>query len=210
MSENREVAVDLRRWRADARIMRAEHGFTLPEVLVVLAVLPLVLIALLKALDTTSQLAPRSVAYADAVGEAGTGLSRAIRDIRQAYRVLGSTPNSLTFQAVIGGTDTQVHIACDVASPATDDSGAAYRRCVRSTAAVGGTLPAPGVGTVLVDRLVNGSLDDPVFTFTPDPISPSFVRMQVRVPSRGEGNAGFTHPITIDNGTLLRNSILGN
>jgi len=189
--------------------MRGEQGFTLPEVLVVLALLPVVLLALLKTLDTSAQLAPRTVLYADAVGQAGSGLSRAIRDIRQAYRVVGSTPNSITFRAVIAGTDTLVNIACDVPSPARDDSGASYRRCVRTSAAAGGVLPAPGTGTVLLDRLLNGTLEAPVFSFSPDPISPTFVGMQVRVPSRGEGKAGLVHPITIDNGTQLRNNLLG-
>jgi prepilin-type N-terminal cleavage/methylation domain-containing protein len=187
--------------------LRTEAGFTLPEVLVVLAILPVALLALLKTLDTTGQLAPRSVQHATAVGEAGSGFSRALRDIRQAYRVVGTTPNSMTFYAVVNGADTQVNIACDVASPA--DGGAAYRRCVRTTAAIGAALPSPTRGTVLVDRLINGTVGDPVFTYTPNPISPTFVRMQIRVPSRGEGSAGNTHPITIDNGTLLRNNALG-
>ena len=198
-----------RGWSALRARLRAEHGFTLPELLMGMAILPVVLVALLSALDTSAQLAPRSVQYASAVSDSGAGVSLAIRDVRQAYRIVGTTPNSLTLYAQINGTDTQVNISCDVPSPATDDSGTSYRRCVRSTAAVGAALPSPATGTVLVDRIINGTLDDPVFTYTPDAIVPTFVAMEVRVPSRGEGKAGFTHPITIDNGTLLRNNILG-
>jgi prepilin-type N-terminal cleavage/methylation domain-containing protein len=189
--------------------LRAEEGFTLPELLVVLALLPVVLVALLGALDTSAQIAPRTVNHAAAVGEAGNGLSRAIREIRQAYRVLGTTPNTITFLRLVNGVDTQVTIACDVTSTAVDEHGAALRRCVRTSAPVGTALPSPTRGTVLVDHLLNGSATDPVFTYTPTPIAPTFVAMEVRVPSRGEGTGGRSHPITIDDGTLLRNNALG-
>ncbi|MDX6666357.1 MAG: hypothetical protein QOG68_2563 [Solirubrobacteraceae bacterium] len=188
---------------------REQAGFTLVEVIVVLAILPVVLVALLSTLDTGAQIGPRTVEYANAVEQAGNGVSLAIRDVRQAYRIVGTTPNSVTFLAVINGNDTQINISCDIASPATDNSGVAYRRCVRTTAAATGTLPSPTTGTVLVDRVINGTSDDPVFDFTPDAISPTFVGMTIRVPSQGEGKAGFNHPISIDNGTLLRNNFLG-
>ena len=189
--------------------LRAEDGFTLPELLVVVAILPVVLLALFKALETTGQLAPRSIQYSGAVGDAGSGFALAMRGIRQAYRVVGTTPNSITFLAAVNGADTKVNIACDVASPARDPAGAAYRRCVQTTAAANGTLPSPTTGTVLVDRLINGTPSTPVFSYAPDAINPTFVRMEVRVPAQGEGSAGLTHPITIDNGTLLRNNALG-
>ena len=66
---------------------------------------------------------------------------------------------------------------------------AASRRPRRSAR----SLPSPATGQVLVDRLINGTSADPVFDFTPDPIAPTFVRMLVKVPSRGEGAQGFTH-----------------
>jgi prepilin-type N-terminal cleavage/methylation domain-containing protein len=211
LSDHRGLRIAALGAGADALSMRlrAQDGFTLPEVMFALAILPFVLVALLKALDTGAQLGPRSVQYASAVHDAGSGVSRAIRDVRQAYRIVGTTPNAITFLAVINGTDTQVNISCDVASPAGAPSGTGYRRCVRTTAATGAVLPSPVTGTVLVDRVINGTLADPVFDYTPTAIAPTFVGMTVRVPSQGEGKAGFTHPITIDNGTLLRNNVLG-
>jgi prepilin-type N-terminal cleavage/methylation domain-containing protein len=191
------------------RLRGEEDGFTLVELLVVLALLPVVLIALFGALDTSAKLAPRTIDYADAVGQSGNGLSRAIREIRQAYRVLGTTPNSITFLRVINGVDTQVSISCGVSSTTLDDQGVALRRCVRTSARVGTALPSPAVGSILVDRLINGTATDPVFAYTPDPISPTFVAMVVRVPSRGEARTGAFYPITIDDGTLLRNNALG-
>lgn len=189
--------------------LRAEDGFTLPELLVVLALLPVVLIALFSVLDTSAQIAPRNVNYAAAVGESGSGLSLAIREIRQAYRVVGTTPNSITFLRVVNGVDTQVSISCSVASTAVDDTGAALRRCVRTSAKVGTALPSPNRGTILVDHLVNGTDGDPVFAYTPSPIAPTFVQMQIQVPSRGDATTGPSHPITLDDGTLLRNNALG-
>jgi prepilin-type N-terminal cleavage/methylation domain-containing protein len=189
--------------------LRAQDGFTLPELLVVLALLPIIGLALFKTLDTTAQLAPRSSQYAAAIQESGSGVSLAMRDIRQAYRIVGTTPNSMTFLAVIGGVDQQVHIACNITSTARADNGQYLRRCVQTTAAIGASLPAPSVGTVLVERLINGTSADPVFHFSPDPVLPTFVRMLVKVPARGEGSQGFTHTITIDNGTELRNNLIG-
>lgn len=189
--------------------LRAEDGYTLTEVLVVMAILPFVLVAMLNMLDTSAKLAPRSVQYAAAVREAGNGLSRAIREIRQAYRVIGTTPNSLTFLAFVRNVETQVSITCNVPSPAVGPGGQALRRCVRTAAPVGLSLPSPTVGAVLVDRMTNGTTTDPVFAYTPNAIAPTFVRMQVRVPSRGESTEGRSHPITIDDGTQLRNNAFG-
>jgi len=191
------------------RRLRAQDGFTLPELLVVLAMLPFVALALFKTLDTTSQLAPRSAEYANAVQQAGSGVSLTMRDIRQAYRILGTTPNSVTFLAVLNGVDQKVNISCDITSTAKDDSGQFLRRCVKTTATPTGTLPSPAVGQILIDRLIDGTATAPVFTYSPDEIVPTFVRMLVQVPSRGEGQKGFTHPITIDNGTELRNNLVG-
>lgn len=182
-----------------------EDGFTLIELLVVLALLPVVLVALFAALDTTAKLAPRTITYAQAVGEAGNGLSRAMREIRQTYRVLGTTPNSMTFLTAPAGVATQVSISCSVAAGSA--AGVPLRRCVRTAAPVGTALPSPAVGTVLVNGIANGTDDDPVFEYTPDGINPTYVRMLIKVPP-GRDNPRV-HPITIDDGTLLRNNALG-
>lgn len=189
---------------------RGQEGYTLPELMVVLAIVPVVLLALLSALDTTAKVAPRTIEYAGAVGDTGNGLSRAIQEIRQATRVIATTPNSMTFMTSAGGVDTQVSISCSVTSTFAQPDGTALRRCVRTFAPAGSALPSPGAGQILVDRVVNGTAEDPVFEFTPNAISPTYVRMLVRVPPRGEGHDGArAHPITIDDGTLLRNATFG-
>src|SRR4051812_46224417 len=145
--------------------LRAQDGFSLPELLVVMAMLPFVSLALFKTLDTTSKLAPRSAQYANAIQQAGTGVSLAMRDVRQAYRILGTTPNSVTFLAVLSGVDQKVNVSCDITSTAKDDAGQFLRRCVKTTAAPNAALPSPATGQILVDRLINGTSADPVFAF---------------------------------------------
>lgn len=187
--------------------LRAEDGFTLPELLVVAALLPIVLVALLGALDTQARLTPQTMQYAAAVEEAGSGVARAIQDLRAATRIVGTTPNAVVFDRPMGGSQTaRVTISCDVPAPAGPAGPlGTYRRCVRTV------VPAAGATTtsVVVDRLLNGTSDDPVFRFSPDAIFPTYISMRVRVPSRGEDSKGFTHPVIIDNGTLLRNATLG-
>jgi prepilin-type N-terminal cleavage/methylation domain-containing protein len=192
--------------------LRAEDGFTLPELMVVVILLPIVLIGLLKALDTQAKLTPQSVQYANAVEDAGVGISRVMRDLRSATRVVGTTPNTITFDRSTGGSGVvRITLSCDVPVPAgTWGPAGTYRRCVKVTVPfVGNVLGTTSATSIVVDRLINGTTDDPVFTFTPNAIFPNYISMKVRVPSRGEDNKGFTHPVVIDNGTLLRNNVLG-
>lgn len=190
--------------------LAAEDGFTLPELLVVIALLPIVLVAMFNMLDTSTKLVPRGVDYAHAVDDAGVGSARILGELRQAQRIIGTTPNSVTFVVPIRGVSTQVNLSCDVTGATPSGSTVPYRRCVRTSAPVGTALPDPTKGDVVIDRLLNGTADDPVFTYTPDAIFPKYVRLLVRVPSQGEGSGGgVTHPIVIDNGTLLRNATLG-
>lgn len=191
--------------------MRSEEGFTLVETLVVALVLPIVLGAILMALDTAARVTPKSMEYSSAVQESGDGASRIMRELRQAYRIVGTTPNSITFLAVLGGVDQQIAISCDVPYPAAAGNpyAAGYRRCVRVGAPVGQPLPDVSAGRVEVDRLLNGTLAAPVFTYSPSPIMPTYVRASFQVAARGERADGQSHTISIDNGTRLRNNDLG-
>lgn len=191
--------------------MRSEEGFTLVETLVVALVLPIVLGAILMALDTAARVTPKSVEYSSAVQESGDGASRIMRELRQAYRIVGTTPNSITFLAVLGGVDQQIAISCDVPYPsaAGNPFAGGYRRCVRVGAPIGQPLPAASTGRVEVDRLLNGTLAAPVFSYSPNAIMPTYVRASFQVAARGERGDGQNHTISIDNGTRLRNNDLG-
>jgi hypothetical protein len=86
---------------------------------------------------------------------------------------------------------------------------ASYHRCVRVSVATGGTLPALSTGSVVVDRLLNGTTANPVFTIT-TALSPTYIEAQAQVPARGELNNGLAHAITLDGATNLPNYLVGN
>jgi prepilin-type N-terminal cleavage/methylation domain-containing protein len=185
--------------------VRREEGFSLVELLVVMTMLPIVLGATLMALDTGAKIAPKTIEYGNAVRGADAGVSRMVRELRQAYRVVGATPNAITFDAVYKGVDQRVSYQCDVDEPGGRD----LRRCVRVAVAQGGALPALSTGMVVVDQLVNGTIADPVFSFAPNAITPGYVGVRALVAAKGERTAGQLHTMTITNGALLRNNVLG-
>jgi hypothetical protein len=96
--------------------------------------------------------------------------------------------------------DRHVLYRCNVPHP-TD---AARRRCVKVEAAVGAALPAIASGQVVVDRLSASS----VFTFSPSPLAPTYVKARVVVPAAGERADGFAHSVTLDDGFYIRNASL--
>jgi hypothetical protein len=183
----------------------------LVEVLAVLLILMVVLTALLNPLDNAASLAPRGIEYTHAVQDATVGLARMTREVREAYTVLGTDPNWIDFQATLNGVDQHIFYECDIAYPSTPSNpyASSYRRCLRVSAPVGSALPAIATGQVIVDRLVNGTSADPVFTYTPDAIYPKYIEAQIKVPSRGELTAANNHTITLDNGFYLRNYDVG-
>jgi len=193
------------------RLAGEEGGFSTVELLVVAAMLPVVLMAVLKPLDTASKLSPRAVEYTHAVTDGRVGLQQMVREIRQAYQILGTTPNSIWFRTAINGDDEQIFYECDEPYPASRSNpyASSYHRCLRVAAPSSGSLPSIAGGAVVVDRLVNGTSTDPVFTFTPDGITPTYVEAQVKLPARGELAVGLTHTITLDDGAYLRNNALG-
>lgn len=173
--------------------------------------LPVVVLAMLSVLDTGASLTPSAVEYSHAVQEASVGLQRMTREVREAYNVLGTTPNSIDFQATINGVDEHIFYECDEPYPTTaaNPYSGSYHRCLRVSAPTGSALPSIAGGAVIVDRLLNGTPTSPVFSYTPDPISPTYVQAQIQVPARGALASGPSHAITLAAGTQLRNNSLG-
>jgi prepilin-type N-terminal cleavage/methylation domain-containing protein len=197
------------------RRLASESGFTLIEVLVVAAILPLVLVATLGPFEFAQKQTPKNVEYTTAISSASTGLQRMMREIRQAYRIDGTTPNSIDFNAVINSSDLEILYSCNVAYPTNTGNthAAEYRRCKRVSATTGTTLPSISAGVVVIDRLLDGTSANPVFTFknssgNSDPTHPTYVEARIRVPARGELNSGLNHAIELDNGTALPNLAL--
>jgi hypothetical protein len=80
---------------------------------------------------------------------------------------------------------------------------------VRLQAAAGAALPPLSAGVVVLTNVTNGTLADPVFTFTPNGVSPTYVTARIKVPASGGTNGGLTHSIVLSDGVLLRNQAVG-
>jgi type II secretory pathway pseudopilin PulG len=176
----------------------------LVEMLVVIALLVAVGGALMVPLITAQHVQARDSDYAYAQQTARAGLDGMVHQIRQAYAVLSTTPNSIEFDVSLAGTDYHVYYECDVPQPNTS-----YRECVRLQAAAGAALPPLSSATVVATNLTNGTLGDPVFTFAPDAFSPTYATATLKVPASGGVNGGLTHSIVLSNGVLLRNQTVG-
>jgi hypothetical protein len=185
---------------------RTDRGSTLVEVLAVAVLLVVVLLGVLSVLDTAARSVPRDVEWTHAIGEVRVGVATMVREVRQADVVHGATPNRIDFELSAGGTPRRVMYSCDVAAPEPG-----LRRCTRVSAASGGALPDPATGSVVVDRVRNGTLADPVFDLLPDPVAPRHVGVRILVPASGERpeDGGRTHPVVIEDGAYLRNRDAG-
>lgn len=171
----------------------------LAEVLISLAVFTVVTGAVLTLLETTAKQAPRDEERAHAIHEAQLGLHRMTRELRQAYKVLDAQPKSM--YVLIGRSsppDKHVKYDCDVADP----ENAAYRRCVRWEALVGQPLPLDQPGETVVDR----SLSEVLFSYSPGPLNPTYVKVHIEVPQKGERGEGYGSRFVLDDGLYLRNA----
>lgn len=189
--------------------LRDERGVSLVELVLVAALLAVVLTAVLSLVESTTALAPRETERSHAIREAQVGLARMVRDLRGSHRVLATSDSSMEVLTTVrrlnaGGQevheDRHVLYRCNVPHP-TD---ATRRRCVRIEVAVGAALPAISTGQVVIDRL----LESTVFTFSPSPLAPTYVKARVVLPAAGERADGFAHSVTLDDGFYIRNASL--
>jgi prepilin-type N-terminal cleavage/methylation domain-containing protein len=189
----------------------AQDGFTLVELLVVMAMLPIVVTALLLPIEFGQRETPKTVEYTKAISDATTGLQRMMQEIRQAYKVDFSSEYAIEFNAVINDSDVVIYYKCDEPYPTNvgNKYASEYTRCQRASAATGESLPAVSSSPVVIDRLLNRHEGKPVFTFN-NAIYPTYVQAQIRVPARGPLNSGLTHTIELHNGTDIPNLANGN
>jgi prepilin-type N-terminal cleavage/methylation domain-containing protein len=176
---------------------RDERGMSLPEVLISMVIFTFVMGAVLSLLEATAKQAPKDQERAMAIREAQAGLHRMTRELRQAYKVLDADPKSM-YVLIARSTPPDKHVRydCDVVDPLNS----AYRQCVRREALVGQTLPA--TGSVVVER----SLSQVLFTYSPGPLNPNFVKIHIEVPQKGERKAGLNRNLVLDDGFYLRNT----
>ena len=171
---------------------------TLAELLISMATLSFVLFALLTLLDTAVQTAPREEERANSIREGQAGLHIMTRELRQANKVW--TPGKTQIYINLGD-DTHVYYDCDAVHP--DDS--AFRQCLRWEAAIGSELPLDDPGQVVVDRRLPGD----VFTYEPNLVNPTFVKVAIKVPQAGERDGGYHANLVLDDGFYLRNTDVG-
>jgi prepilin-type N-terminal cleavage/methylation domain-containing protein len=184
---------------------RGECGYTLIELLVVVALLAVVVGTLMAPLVTTQRAQTRDANYAAAQQEARTGLDGMVSQVRQAWAILSTGPNSVEMNVNLGGTAEHVYYECDI-----PQTGTSYRECVRVQSLAGNPLPALASGAIVVRNLTNGTDTDPVFSFGPDPVSPYYMTATVKVPASGGVSGGLTHSIVFSDGALMRNQNVGN
>ena len=178
---------------ASRNAARDEDGFSLIELLVAASLMVVVFGAALALFDTTARIAPKDQERAHAIRDAQVGLHRMTRELRQADAVYAATPTLLDVQLTIGGVPTRVVYDCD------------RPRCLRREI-VGGTSPAAGQGDVVLERLLNGTPEKPVFRYSPPgALPPQSVEVSVIVPASGGRGDGHRHKVVLEDGLAFRN-----
>jgi type II secretory pathway pseudopilin PulG len=187
------------------RIWATEHGYTVFEVLVVVAVLSAAMSAVMLPMMVSQRTEARNINYDYAQQAERTGLDSMVIQIRQAYNILATSGNSIDFDIYLNGVAYRVYYECDVPQP-----NSSYRECMRLQVPAGSSLPALSTGKVVIQNVINGTSADPVFTFAPDPEAPYYMTATIRVPASGGTKSGFNHTISFSDGALMRNENVGN
>ena len=178
---------------------RNDRGMTLAELLVGMLVMTVVMLAILGLLDATVKTAPRDLERADTIREAQAGVHIMTRELREANKVW--TPGKTQIYVNIGD-DRHVLYDCGVVAPDSPNE----RECVRWSAAVGDELPLDEPGQVVVERRMPGD----VFTYAPNLINPTYVKVHLEVPQSGERESdGYHSDLVLDDGFYLRNTDVG-
>lgn len=178
-----------------------DAGFTLVELLLTMALSLIVAAAALSLLDAAHPAADREMLRQSAISEGRAGLERMVREIRGANSVNATSGTLIDFNGQTASGARRVVYACDDSSTVQG-----LRRCMRYEGPVGGSVTG---GSLVIDRLVNGTTSQPVFTYLPDRIRPTEVKVSVVLPSRAESPVGYNHRVVLYDAAFLRNVDLG-
>ena len=184
---------------------RSEAGFSLTELLVVIALLSVVLGALMGPLTVSQRIEARDTNYDYAQQAARTGLDSMVAQIRQATS-FAPAANTVVINVTLQGVALTVEYECYILQPGSTK----YHECLRVQVAQGGTLPSITTGRIVVQNLLNGTSASPLFTWGPDPNAPYYMTATIQVPASGGNYLGLTHSITLSDGALMRNLNVGN
>jgi hypothetical protein len=171
---------------------------SLAELLVGMVTFSFVLFALMSLLDTAVKTVPRDEERANSIREGQTGLHIMTRELRQANKVW--TPGRTQIYVNIGD-DKHVLYDCNIVDPANS----AYRQCRRWEAAIGSELPLDKPGAVVVNHRLPGD----VFTYEPNLVNPTYVKVEIQVPQAGTRADGYHANLSLDDGFYLRNTDVG-
>ena len=194
---SRQDPTDARRGRDP----RGEAGFTLPELLITIAMLSGIMAALAGIFTSSGPVAGREQSRALGIMDAQVGLARMTRDLRQAQTINSATSTAVDFNATIGGVTQRILYDCSTYEPGTT-----YKRCVKATSSNLTVAPSASAGAPTIVRLLNGS--SPVFAYTPNASAPTYVSVHVVVPRDGgyeEQGVGYENNISFDGGVYLPN-----
>lgn len=174
-----------------------DAGFTLVELLMTMTLTLVVASGALGLLEAARPASDAEFMRQVAIGEGRAGLERMVREIRGADSVNSTSGTLIDFNGQTASGSRRIVYECGVSSTV-----AGLRQCTRYEGPVGGT--ATGAQTV-IDRLVNATTSQPVFSYLPDRIRPTEVKVAVVLPSRAESPVGYNHRVSLYDTAFLRN-----
>lgn len=136
-------------------VLAAQDGFTLVEMLIVMALMLIVVGSTLTALEVMTRTQTRDQAYAQELMSTQTAFARLVHDLRQATMFQSVAPNAIKFQMVVGSTTYNVAYDCT----SNDSLGSSYTRCAETQAVAPASAPAPTskVGSLDIEHVFKGS-----------------------------------------------------
>jgi Tfp pilus assembly protein PilW len=177
------------------------------ELLVASAIALVVLGGVFSMLILSQRQQSKEVNYALAQSSAQQQLDTMVSQIRQAWNIVSSGPNSVDMDVNLAGSPVQVYYECDIPS-----AQAGFNECVRLQTSVGAALPSLSSATTVVPLIANGTSTDPVFSWGPSAIAPYYMTATIKVPA-SEGAASslsLNHTIVFSDGALMRNENVQN
>jgi Tfp pilus assembly protein PilW len=184
-----------------SRLRSAEEGFTLVELLVGSAMGVVVMSAVAMLVISAVRDQPKISKQAQNITTARWVLERMTREIRNGIVVSPqqAKSQSVSFRAYVRRT------ACGGSTPT---SSAPPIECqityTCSTTSCSRIEASPGVFTGTAQQIFSGIDSSQVFSYAPDELKPTYVKITLRLP-----NPSGTGALTVSDGASLRNATLG-
>ncbi|HEY0318184.1 MAG TPA: hypothetical protein VGC49_07805 [Solirubrobacterales bacterium] len=187
--------------RARLRVLRADEGITLVELLVASAMGVVVMGAVASLVISAVRDQPRISQQADNISTARTVLDRMTHEIRNGIAIAPerAKSNSVSFQAYVRHTTCGGSVVLASALPSIKCQ--ITYSC--TTTACSRTESVPGTFTGTARLLIGGISGSQVFTYRPNLTEPTYVKMTLRLPNPTGAGA-----LTVSSGASMRNATL--